>query len=108
VELDTRGVWVDAAADRLVAELGFPRAQARADINWYTRAPAVPLGYAVGWALINALRERVRATEPGVSLRSFHDRLLSAGAIALPLAIQRAFGVPTWHAVRDAVFGGAR
>ena len=34
--------------------------QAEADLAWYIRAPTVPLGYATGWALINALRERTR------------------------------------------------
>jgi len=107
VELHTRGLTLDAAADRLVAALGFPRSQAIADVTWYTHAPTVPLGYATGWALINALRERVRAAEPEMSLKAFHDRLLSTGAIALPLAIQRAFGEKMWHEVKQAVFGSA-
>ncbi len=106
VELHTRELTLEAAADRLVSVLGFPRAQAIADVTWYTQSPTVPLGYATGWALINALRAKVRAAEPNVSLRSFHDRLLSAGAIALPLAIQRVFGEPVWRDVRRAVFGG--
>src|SRR6185436_16968272 len=105
VELHTRGLTPEAAAERLVAVLGFPPAQALADVTWYTQSPTVPLGYATGWALINALRECVRAQEPEITLRAFHDRLLSAGAIALPLAIQRVFGEPMWREVRRAVFG---
>jgi uncharacterized protein (DUF885 family) len=107
VELHTRGLSIDAAADRMVQVLGFPRSQALADLAWYTQSPTVPLGYATGWALINALRDHLRATEAGFTLRGFHDRLLSAGAIALPLGIRRAFGEDTWNRVRDTVFGAS-
>ncbi|HEX9812936.1 MAG TPA: DUF885 domain-containing protein, partial [Burkholderiales bacterium] len=75
VELHTRGLSFDAAADRMVAALGFPRAQAEADLAWYTRSPTVPLGYAIGWKLINALRDRVAGDDRGAGLRAFHDRL---------------------------------
>ena len=105
VELHTRGLTLEAAADRMVAVLGFPRTQAIADITWYTQSPTVPLGYATGWALINALRDGVRSAEPKMSLQSFHDRLLSAGAIAAPLGMQRAFGAQRWNEARATVFG---
>lgn len=102
VELHTRGLTLEAAADRMVQALGFPRSQAIADITWYTRSPTVPMGYATGWALINSLRRHVNDTS---SLRSFHDRLLSAGAIALPLGIRRTFGDDAWTAVKAEVLG---
>jgi uncharacterized protein (DUF885 family) len=105
VEIHTRGVSPERAAQRLVEELGFPRSQAMADVTWYTRSPTVPLGYAAGWALINALRDRWSTHHPDGGLKEFHDRLLSVGAIALPLVIQRAFGDADWLAVRDRVFG---
>lgn len=101
VELHTRGLTLDGAADRMVAALGFPRAHAIADVTWYTQSPTVPLGYATGWALINSLRRQVAGE---ASLQSFHDRLLSSGAIALPLGIRRAFGDATWQAVKSDVF----
>ncbi len=104
VEIHTRGLPLEAAADRMVRELGFPRAQALADLLWYTRAPTVPLGYATGWLLIEAARRRLLAA--GLSLKAFHDRLLSAGSIALPLVIQHVFGEPVWREVRQHVFGG--
>ncbi len=101
VEIHTRGLGLDAAADRMVVHLGFPRSQALAELTWYSQAPTVPMGYAVGWALINALR----AGQPaGFVLREFHDRLLSQGSIALPLVIGRAFGADAWTAARRAVF----
>lgn len=102
VELQTRGLSMDAAADRMVSALGFPRSQALADLAWYTRSPAVPLGYALGWALINALRER----EGQAELRAFHDRLLSVGSVAGAMVIRRAFGEDAWRGVRESVFGG--
>lgn len=105
IELHTRGLTLPAAADRMVKALGFPRSQAEADLAWYTRSPTVPLGYATGWALIGALREHMKVRESGMSLQSFHDRLLSAGSVAAPLVIKRAFGDPAWQTVCKNVFG---
>lgn len=104
VEIHTRGTTVEQAADRLVAHLGFSRAQALADLRWYSRSPAVPMGYATGWALINAVRDRLYVQDPAFSLKGFHDRLLSAGSIALPLVIKRIFGEHQWKSVKRMVF----
>ena len=104
VEIHSRGIGIEQAADRMATQLGFPRAQALADLRWYSRAPTVPMGYATGWALINALRDRVGPQNGGGGLKQFHDRLLSAGSIALPLVIRRVFGTDMWQNVRDAVF----
>ncbi|OGI43201.1 MAG: hypothetical protein A2V92_06040 [Candidatus Muproteobacteria bacterium RBG_16_65_31] len=108
IELHTRGLGLEAAADRMVTLLGFPRSQALADLTWYSRAPTVPLGYATGWAMINALRARLRGGKAPFRPRKFHDRLLSAGSIALPLAIRRKFGAKAWADVKSNLFGGAR
>ena len=105
IDLHTHGLSFEKAADRLVTQLGFPRSQAVAEITWYSRSPTVPLGYATGWALINALRDRVRAENPGLNLKDFHDRLLSAGSIALPQVITRVFGKGMWSSVRSMLFG---
>ncbi|HXV82631.1 MAG TPA: DUF885 domain-containing protein [Candidatus Binatia bacterium] len=80
------------AADLMVQELHFPRAQACADLNWYSQSPAGPMGYALGWSIINRLRgrERTRLGDKFV-LREFHDKLLSAGSISLPLVEKRHF-----------------
>jgi uncharacterized protein (DUF885 family) len=106
VEVHTRGVAPEAAAQRLVEALGFSPAHALAELTWYTRAPTVPLGYAIGWSIINALRDEWRARNPAAPLKDFHDRLLSAGSIALPLVIERVFGASLWQDVRKRVFGG--
>ncbi|GAB4346295.1 MAG: DUF885 domain-containing protein [Gammaproteobacteria bacterium] len=105
VEIQTRGAGLDRAADRLVEALGFPREQAMADLNWYSHAPTVPSGYATGWALITALRRYLQARDPEFELRPFHDRLLGAGSVGLPLVIQRQFGRSAWEAVRGVVGG---
>jgi uncharacterized protein (DUF885 family) len=104
VEIHTRNTPIEQAAELMATQLGFPREQALADLRWYSRSPTVPMGYATGWALINALRDRAGPQNGGGSLREFHDRLLSAGSIALPLVIRRVFGVEMWQNVRDAVF----
>jgi uncharacterized protein (DUF885 family) len=92
VKTQTGLMSYDEAADLMVRELHFPRPQARADLNWYSQAPAVPLGYALGWSIINRLRQKEK-TRLGsrFALRDFHDRLLSAGSISLPLVEKRHF-----------------
>jgi len=107
IEIHTRDVSLEAAADKLVTELGFPRSQALAELTWYSQAPTVPLGYATGWALINALRDHLRRASLPLPLKIFHDKLLSVGSVALPLVIRHAFGEPAWRETRQRVFGGA-
>ena len=86
-------------------KLGFSHAQAMADLSWYSQSPTVPMGYATGWALINETRDRLQDMEKDFSLKSFHDRLLSAGSIGLPWVLRRCFGKPLWSSVRQSVFG---
>jgi uncharacterized protein (DUF885 family) len=74
------------AAELMTRELNFPLSQAQGDLNWYSQSPSTPMGYALGWSIIN----RLRVTEQnrlgsGFNLCDFHDRLLSAGSISLPL-----------------------
>jgi uncharacterized protein (DUF885 family) len=50
------------------------------------------MGYALGWSIIHRLREREqRRLGDKFSLREFHDTLLSAGSISLPLVEKRCF-----------------
>jgi uncharacterized protein (DUF885 family) len=92
VKTQTGKMTYDEAADVMVRELHFPRAQACADLNWYSQSPSGPMGYALGWSIINRLRDRER-TRLGDKfvLREFHDKLLSAGSISLPLVEKRHF-----------------
>lgn len=92
VKTQTGKMSYDEAADHMVRELHFPRPQAEADLNWYSQSPSVPMGYALGWSIINRLRGQEQ-TRLGVKfdLCEFHDRLLSAGSISLPLVEKRHF-----------------
>ena len=76
----------------MVRELHFPRTQACGDLNWYSQSPSVPMGYALGWSIINRLRDQEqKRLGSEFYLREFHDKLLSAGSISLPLVEQRHF-----------------
>ena len=103
VDIQVRGVSLDQAAERMSEALGFPHQQAMADLTWYCHSPAAPMGYATGWALINQLRRRAIANDDDFDLRIFHDRLLGAGSVALPLVIQRQFGAAAWEQIRTVV-----
>jgi uncharacterized protein (DUF885 family) len=94
VKTQTGQMTYEEAADLMVRELHFPRAQACADLNWYSQSPSGPMGYALGWSIINRLRdrERTRLADKFV-LREFHDKLLSAGSISLPLVERRHFSI---------------
>ncbi|MGW8228300.1 MAG: DUF885 domain-containing protein [Gammaproteobacteria bacterium] len=105
VELHTRGLELADAARRMQTALGFTYEQAMADLTWYTRAPTVPMGYATGWALINAARERLRQQEAEFDLAGFHDQLLAEGSIALPFVMRTQFGDAFWEDVRQDIFG---
>ena len=92
VKTQTGKMTYDEAADLMVRELHFPRSQACADLNWYSQSPSGPMGYALGWSIINRLREQERTwLGAKFNLRDFHDKLLSAGSISLPLVEKRHF-----------------
>lgn len=92
VKTQTGQMTYDEAAELMVRELHFPREQACGDLNWYSQSPSVPMGYALGWSIINRLRGQEQQRLGGkFQLRQFHDKLLSAGSISLPLVEQRHF-----------------
>ena len=94
VKTQTGKMSYDEAADLMVRELHFPRAQACGDLNWYSQSPSVPMGYALGWSIINRLRDQEQQRLGGkFILREFHDKLLSAGSISLPLVERRHFNL---------------
>lgn len=107
VEIQTRGVSLQQAGERMQRELGFTRGQAMADLTWYSMAPTVPMGYGVGWALINGMRDCLHLEDNGMGLKGFHDELLAEGSVALPLVLAARFGRERWQQVRDMVFGPA-
>lgn len=103
VKIHTEQLSLDEAVQLMVDELGFGKQQAKGELAWYTGAPTVPLCYATGYALIKAVRE-FEESRPGFDLKSFHDRLLGQGSIALPLVIRRVFGEEAWGYAKGKVF----
>jgi uncharacterized protein (DUF885 family) len=82
VKTQTGKMSYDEAADLMVRELHFPRAQACGDLKWYSQSPSVPMGYALGWSIINRLREQEQIRLGNrFDLCKFHDKLLSAGRV---------------------------
>lgn len=68
------------AANHLVRHLGFTKARAEAEINWYSMAPGVPMSYWLGRLENARLHERL-VKGRGWSLSRFNDWLLSFGTL---------------------------
>jgi uncharacterized protein (DUF885 family) len=68
------------AASHLENNLGFTRARAEAEINWYSMAPGIPMSYWLG-RLENARLHQRLVNGRGWSLKQFNDWLLSFGTI---------------------------
>ena len=68
------------AVQMLVEGVGFTQSRARADVNWYTSQPTVPMSYLLGRFELERVKARLVDGE-GWSLRKFHDWILSHGAI---------------------------
>ena len=98
VDLHVNNISQEQAAQKLCDRLGFTKHQAMADTSWYSHAPTVPMGYALGWAMINSLRGQLEAKN-SFELKAFHDKLLASGSISLAHVIRRQFGVEALNAV---------
>ncbi|MFW5450007.1 MAG: DUF885 domain-containing protein [Methylophagaceae bacterium] len=104
VEIHTQDLSLEDAAQKMVDTLGFSHEQAMGELRWYSQSPSIPMSYAVGWALINALRDLINPSN-NEELKAFHDKLLTSGSIALSLVIQRQFGDELWQKCCQHVFG---
>ncbi|MBI1840711.1 MAG: DUF885 domain-containing protein [Verrucomicrobia bacterium] len=80
LRLQTGRYTYEQAARHLRRHLGFTRARAEADVNWYTASPGVPMSYWLG-RLENERLQRRLMTGRGWSLRRFNDWLLSFGTL---------------------------
>jgi uncharacterized protein (DUF885 family) len=76
IGLHTGGMSHAAATRHMMNHVGFTKARATADVNWYTAAPTVPMSYLLGRQRVVALHAAHRG-----SLRHFNDRLLAHGAV---------------------------
>jgi len=68
------------AAGHLQRRLGFTRARAEAEINWYSMAPGVPMSYWLGRLENARLYDRL-VKGRGWKLKKFNDWLLSFGTL---------------------------
>lgn len=80
LRLQTGRYRYEQAVTHLRRHLGFTRARAEADVNWYTAQPAVPMSYWLGRLENERLRQRL-VVGRGWSLRRFNDWLLSYGTL---------------------------
>lgn len=90
LRLQTRRYTYEQAVRHMQKHLGFTRARAEADVNWYTASPAVPMSYWLG-RLENARLHQRLVTGRGWSLQKFNDWLLSFGT--LPQAWLEKYGL---------------
>jgi uncharacterized protein (DUF885 family) len=70
----------EQGVNHLRKHLGFTRARAQAEVNWYTAQPGVPMSYWLGRLENERLRRRL-ITGRGWALKRFNDWLLSFGTV---------------------------
>jgi uncharacterized protein (DUF885 family) len=87
VQLHRGLIGFDEAVDRLVAETGFERPAALAEVKRYTSTPTYQLSYLFGRHMIEKLKGEVQAREGrDFDLRRFHDTLLYGGTMPVSYA----------------------
>jgi uncharacterized protein (DUF885 family) len=87
VQLHRGLIGFDDAVDRLVAETGFERPAALAEVKRYTSTPTYQLSYLFGRHMIEKLRADVQAREGrDFSVKRFHDTLLYGGTMPVSYA----------------------
>jgi uncharacterized protein (DUF885 family) len=87
VQLHRGLIGFDEAVDRLVAETGFERPAALAEVKRYTSTPTYQLSYLFGRHMIEKLKSEVQAREGrDFDLRRFHDTLLYGGTMPVSYA----------------------
>jgi uncharacterized protein (DUF885 family) len=88
IKLHRRQVGVEEAIEFLVAQTGFERPNAAAEVKRYTHTPTYQLSYLLGRVLLLRLRDdERRRLGDRFALRDFHDALLRQGSI--PVSFQR-------------------
>jgi uncharacterized protein (DUF885 family) len=95
-----KGWGREQAVDYMAARLAMPRAAIETEVNRYVGLPGQALAYQVGNLEIRGLRRQAQATlGPRFDLRAFHDELIGAGPVSLP--VMRGI-VERWTALREA------
>ncbi len=98
VDLEYHAGLIDSrqALQRLQSLTDIP-CWAEVTLTAISRRPTDAFMALLGADLIELLSRRQRERQPGLGLLAFHERLLAAGPVALPLAVQRAFGPEMWR-----------
>ena len=87
VQLHRGLIGFDEAVDRLVAETGFERPAALAEVKRYTSTPTYQLSYLYGRHMIERLKADVQRREGSrFDLRRFHDTLIYGGTMPVSYA----------------------
>jgi uncharacterized protein (DUF885 family) len=87
IQLHRGLIGFDEAVDRLVAETGFERPAALAEVKRYTSTPTYQLSYLYGRHMIEELKAEVAARQGReFDLRRFHDTLLYGGTMPVSYA----------------------
>ena len=87
VQLHRGLIGFDEAVERLVAETGFERPAALAEVKRYTASPTYQLSYLFGRHMIEKLKGEVQGREgTGFDLRQFHDTLIYGGTMPVSYA----------------------
>ena len=87
VQLHRGMIGFDDAVDRLVAETGFERPAALAEVKRYTSTPTYQLSYLFGRHMIEKLKADVQGREgAGFDIRRFHDTLIYGGTMPVSYA----------------------
>lgn len=90
-----------------LADEGLDGPVAEARLAQMARNPGDALAGALGWLLLEAARECQEADQADAfSPCSFHDRLVSQGAVPLPLVLRSVFGEDLWVRAWGRVLGG--
>ena len=80
VGLQTGSMSYDDAVKHLVRHVGFTRARAEGDVNWYTSSPTVPMSYLLGRTELLRVKHK-KVDREGWSIKQFNDWILSFGTI---------------------------
>jgi uncharacterized protein (DUF885 family) len=88
IRLHRGEIGLEEAVDFMVEHTSFERANAAAEVRWYTFRPTYPLSYLLGRTLLLQLRADEQARlGASFDLRGFHDTLLRNGS--LPISFHR-------------------
>ena len=80
VGLQTGKMSYEDAVKHLMKHVGFTRARAEGDVNWYTSSPTVPMSYLLGRTEMLRVKHK-KVDQGGWSIKEFNDWSLSFGTL---------------------------